>query len=130
MRRRDVPAAALGVPFSPAAAAGQGCERVSRIAVLTANDFGAHTLRQHALPELARAGVVEGHNHSLDVFSAKDAYERLPTLPIIAVRGTPAGDLPIENPTTVELVVNLGTVKAHWVDIPSSHLAWADEVVE
>ena len=85
----------------------------------------------HRLPAMyeSRESVADGGLISYGA-SISDLTRRTAVFVVKVINGAKPADLPIEQPTKFELVINLKTAKALGLDIPAAMLARAAEVIE
>ena len=120
----------LGQAFREAKHAGQAAAVVCENLFIQNTQEVVDLVAKYRLPTMyclsgfARAGGLMAYGTDLSVL-----YRRTGDYVDKILRGAKVGDLPVEQPTQFELIVNLKTAKTLGITIPESILLRADEVI-
>jgi putative ABC transport system substrate-binding protein len=87
--------------------------------------LGARLPTMHGLREYVESGGLISYGPNVP-----DMFRRAAEYVDKILRGAKPGDLPVEQPTKFDLVINLKIAKALGLDVPPMLLARADEVIE
>jgi putative ABC transport system substrate-binding protein len=112
-------------------------ERVDSALVFQDGMFLSERRRIAALAAAARLPVMYGFREHVEDgglmsygIDLRENYRRGAIYVDKILKGAKPGDLPVELPTKLELVINLSTAKALGLTIPPSIMVRADEVIE
>ena len=112
-------------------------ERVGGLFVVADTMFNLHRARLVELAAKSRLPAAYGTRDAVESGglmsygpSLPDLFERGATYVDKILKGAKPADLPVEQPTKFELVINLKTAKALGLTIPETLLATADEVIQ
>ena len=101
-----------------------GLVNANRIRINT-SALSARLPTMHGYRDYVEAGGLMSYGANLP-----DLFRRSADYVDKILRGAKPGDIPVEQPTKFDLVVNLTTAKALGLEIPATLLATADEVIE
>ena len=101
-----------------------GLVNANRIRINT-SALAARLPTMHGYRDYVEAGGLMSYGANLP-----DLYRRSADYVDKILRGAKPGDIPVEQPTKFDLVLNLTTAKALGLQIPEKLLATADEVIE
>jgi putative ABC transport system substrate-binding protein len=111
--------------------------RAGALTVLPSNMFITERRRLVDLAAKNRLPAVYGLREFVDAgglmaygANPADSFRRAATYVDKILKGAKPGDLPVEQPTKFELVINLKTAKALGLTIPPSLLGRADEIIQ
>src|SRR5438309_4942583 len=117
--------------------AAMATERVGALVVLSDAIFSSHRTRLADLAARSRLPAAYGVRESVEAGglmsygpSFLGFYRRSAAYVDKILKGDKPADLPVEQPTKFELVINLKTAKALGITIPQSLLQRADEVIQ
>jgi len=120
-----------------AAFAAMARERAGALLVMPDSVFGLHRARLQDLAAKRRLPAIYGlreHTEAGGLMSyavdLRDSFRRSATYVDKILKGAKPADLPIEQPTRFELIINLKTAKALGLVIPLLLLVRADEVIQ
>jgi putative tryptophan/tyrosine transport system substrate-binding protein len=112
-------------------------ERAGALLVLPDGMFLLHRRRITDLAAKSRLPAMYGYREDADAGglafygpSLRDNFRRAAIFVDKILKGAKPADLPVEQPTRFELVINLKTAKALGITIPQSLLLRADEVIQ
>ena len=120
-----------------AAFAAMARERAEALLVVPDSVLGLHRARLQTLVARSRLPSMFGLREHTEIgglmsyaVDVRDSFRRAATYVDKILKGARPGDLPVEQPTKFELVINLKTAKALGLTIPPAVLARADEIIQ
>jgi putative tryptophan/tyrosine transport system substrate-binding protein len=147
LRETKIAAEVLGIPLMPVEVGGPdqiepafatlGAERVEALLVPPDTTFYSRRQQIAELAATTHLPAIYGYREHVEVGGLMsygpdipDQYRRAAIYVDKILKGAQPAELPVEQPTKIELVINLKTAKALGLTVPPSLIARADAVIE